>query len=371
MNLALSRNAGTRRQRRTVGIGLLMLFALGCSDPNRSALAAAAQSDAGPDGAAAPDFKQTDNPASILMSDAGAMPDAGRAREAGPALDAFFINDPAPPMCGPNGMTSEPKPVGGTPDCPGDKNREGCACTQPGEKAACWPGQRLNRGKGTCKDGMTTCELSTEFGPSWGPCKGYVLPVEGATQGPDACRCFSNGKWALNNLVPCVYQTAQQVYLYSSHPDATKGFECSPVSMSPPPMPTADWNSSTLSGDCAGQFKLCYTMKAGLVASPKPDDCVVMSSCVDIWYAQPGQEQALQNLPGWSSSDAACAKKFIELGGYGEMSVLGKSVECDAVDDGHGRPYVFKRTSYCLPTCSMTPERPECMGCSTGGSGQF
>jgi hypothetical protein len=346
----------------------VLLFACNWSDRHQSVVPGGSQDDAGD---AAADFVHTDNPAPIVMLDAGKMSDARSAREAGPALDAFFINDPAPPMCGPDGVTTEPKPVDGTPDCPGDKNREGCACSRPGEKAPCWPGQRLNRGKGSCKDGVTTCELNAEFGPSWGSCKGYVLPTEGAGQGPDACRCFSNGKWALNNLVPCVYESDQRIYLYSSHPDAAGGFACRPVSMSPPPTPAEDWNTSTLSADCGGQFKLCYTMKAGLVGSPKADDCVVMSSCVDIWYAQPGKELALPSLPGWSSSDAACSKRFIEVGGYGEMSVLGKSIECDAVDDGHGQPYVFKRASYCPPSCSTTPERLECMDCATGGSGQF
>jgi len=313
----------------------------------------------------ATDFKHTDNPSSIVV------PDAGSPKDAGPKLDAFFINDPAPPVCGANGVQTEAKPIDGTPECPGDKNREGCGCDKLGEMAPCWPGKRVNRNKGSCKDGVTTCSSNLEFGLQWGPCKGYVLPTEGASEGSDACRCFSNGKWALNNLVPCVYRTDQAVYLYSSHPDPSSGYTCDPVSMSPPPKPPQDWNTSTLSGDCAGQFKLCYTMKAGAAATPKSDDCVVMTSCVDVWYGQAGKDQPLPNLPGWTSSDASCSKKFIELGGYGEMSVLGKSMECDAVDDGHGQPYVFKRTSYCPPTCSATPTRPECMACSIGGSGQF
>jgi hypothetical protein len=53
------------------------------------------------------------------------------------------------------------------------------------------------------------------------------------------------------------------------------------------------------------------------------------------------------------------------------MSVQGRSAECDDVDDGMGHPYVFQRTDYCKPTCPMTPDLPECVSCSTGGSGMF
>lgn len=338
-------------------------LATGCSGLGSDSLGLSAKDAGGGDGAI--DFKHTDNPTPLVVRDAGSIPDAT------PSVDAFFINDPAPPVCGPDGSTSEPKPVGGTPDCPDDKNREGCACKTPGEKAACWPGKRVNRNKGMCKDGVTTCQRNTEFGPAWGPCKDYVLPKEGATSGPEACGCFSNGVWALNNLVPCVFESENRLFLYSSHPEGDKGYACNSVSMSPPPRPAEAWNSSTLTGDCAGQFKLCYTMKAGLVGSPKADDCLVMQSCVDVWYSKPGESMQLPNLPGWTSNDPACSKKFIDLGGYGEMTVLGKSMDCDAVDDGHGKPYVFKRTSYCAPSCASTPDKAECKGCSTGGSGQF
>lgn len=306
----------------------------------------------------------TDNPQSIIVMDAGPIADAA-------PTDAFFINDPAPPVCTQDGAMHDPPMIEGSADCPDDKNREGCLCDKPGQKAACWPGKRLNRNHGICKDGVTTCGESTEFGAHWGPCQGYVLPTEGALQGSEACRCFSKGEWALTDLVPCIYDDDTHVYLYSSHPQPGGGYECTPASASPPPAPSEDWNSSTLTIDCAGQFKLCYTLKAGQVANPNASDCVLMQACVDTWYSTPGKPQTLPNLPGWRATDTACTQRFVEVGGYGEMSVFGKSMECDAVDDGHGRPYIFKRTSYCPPSCTNTPDRAECVGCATGGSGQF
>jgi hypothetical protein len=198
-----------------------------------------------------------------------------------------------------------------------------------------------------------------------------VLPVEGVQEGPQACRCFSNGKWSIKNLVPCIHEDASGTYIYSSHMDPDTGFVCDAVSDVPPPVPDEVWTESALKVDCAGQFKLCYTIKAGKASDPKADDCVVMKSCVDVWYEKAEQMQDLMDLPGWSSSDKACASRFVKTGGYGEMSVLGKSVECEPVDDGKGKAYVFARTAYCGRDCADTPDAEGCKGCSVSGGGSF
>jgi hypothetical protein len=266
---------------------------------------------------------------------------------------------------------TDPPPIGGTADCPADKNRQGCPCPKAGMRAACWPGRRQNRNHGVCKDGMTTCQDTDEFGLKWGTCEGYVLPDEGAVQGPAACGCFSTGHWALGNLVPCIQNGPNGVFIYSSHPDHENGFACDAVSSSRPSVPKEDWTDSTLSVECAGQFKLCYTMKAGRASQPNTNDCKVMQSCVDVWYGDAGKVQDLPSLPGWVATDAACAKRFVEVGGYGEMSVIGLSSECDPVDDGHGAPYVFLRTAYCDSACASTPDADGCKECSSSGAGNF
>jgi len=295
--------------------------------------------------------------------------------DAGPAghpdVDAFYIDDPAPPSCGPDGAMEDPPAIEGTSECPADKNRQGCACPRAGLRAACWPGRRQNRNHGICTDGMTTCQDTDEFGLTWGPCEGYVLPKAGVVQGPEACGCFSTGHWALSNLVPCIQSSASGVLIYSSHPDDANGFACDAVSGSRPVVPKDDWSESTLQVECAGQFKLCYTMKAGRASKPVQSDCIVMRSCIDVWYGQAGERQDLPSLPGWVARDAACAKRFVEVGGYGEMSVIGVSAECDPVDDGHGDPYVFLRTAYCDSACASTPDADGCKECSSSGSGDF
>lgn len=283
--------------------------------------------------------------------------------------DAFFIDDPLPPYCGPD-EDYEPPRVTGSLACPSDKNREGCPCAEAGLEAACWPGKRLNREHGICKDGVTRCVDTEEFGLRWGPCEGYVLPIEGATAGPDACRCFSSGRWRLSNLSPCIYR-GSEVWLYSSILRDGAALDCGTITSEPPPTPREDWSTSTISVDCAGEFTLCFTIKAGDVSDRHPDDCVVTELCTEVVYATPHVEQELPDLPAWVTRDNACAEAFYTRGGYGEMSVLGESVECDAIDDGSGGRYVFHRTHYCPPSCQQTPDTPGCAECRPGGSGDF
>jgi hypothetical protein len=130
----------------------------------------------------------------------------------------------------------------------------------------------------------------------------------------------------------------------------------------PPPVPVTAWSEATLNVGCAGQFTLCFQIKAGDVAHPGADDCVVTRQCVDVWYDTPGSDMALPALTPWTSTDVACSKRFIDSGGYGETTVLGRTVECEGIDDGSGQPIVFFRTKYC-PVGAV--------GCQTGGSGDF
>ncbi|MCZ7687267.1 MAG: hypothetical protein M5U28_54440 [Sandaracinaceae bacterium] len=136
-------------------------------------------------------------------------------RDAGPPPvepnpEAFWEDDPPPRECYPDGgMGPLPDPPGGTPECPDDRNREGCRCPTVGETAPCWPGRRVNRNRGICRDGTTTCVPYDEFTGVWGPCTGYVAPVEGATRGAGACRCFSAGRWQIDNLSPASSTTGR------------------------------------------------------------------------------------------------------------------------------------------------------------------
>ncbi len=291
-----------------------------------------------------------------------------------PNLDAFWEDDPPAEYCGP-GDAPPWDPPGGTPECPDDKNREGCPCDNVGETAPCWPGLRADRDKGICHDGTTECIVVDEVKQQWGPCVGYQLPVPGATEGAAACNCFSYGRWEIDNLSPCfVTYSGGQTYAVSTFMVGGGNASCpTSISSTPPPAPQPGqvWATNRLTVDCAGEFQLCYTLKAGDVANPLATDCVLAQSCVDFWYDQPGVAMELPPLPSWSSPDTACAAAFANQGGYGEMSVVGTSIECEPIDDGAGNSYVFNRVGYCSLACNDNPTLPGCENCSIGGSGSF
>ncbi|MBL8634921.1 MAG: hypothetical protein JNM40_16970 [Myxococcales bacterium] len=305
------------------------------------------------------------------LSDAG-VADGGWMPPSPPDLrfdrDAFWADDPPIMSCLSDGGMLPPPPIpGGTPECPDDKNRQGCPCTTVGEQRACWPGLRQNRSLGICRDGVTTCMRVGELNQAWGPCEGYVLPTSGATGGAEACKCFSEGRWALDNLVPCFYTSGgEEIGAASS---VIEGGMPKCQSMSKPlKAPSQPWSPNNLTVDCVGRWKLCYTLKAGDGANPQPSDCVVASVCSEGDYVEAKKTQALPQLPAWATTTQAaidCAKKFKASGGYGEMSVDGTTVTCDKVQK------VFNRVKYCPLSCNTDPTQPECKNCGSGGGGSF
>lgn len=296
-------------------------------------------------------------------------------RDVQPNPDAFFANNPPPRYCGPDGGDGGPSPTvpGGTPECPDDLLREGCPCFTMGETRPCWPGLRANRGRGICQDGMTTCRPYDEISGRWGPCEGYVLPDPAARLGPRACQCFSEGRWQIDNLSPCFVQQGPNIFAVSTYLDARGQAQCptlAPGAM-PAPQPGTVFSTNHLTVDCTGQFELCFTIRAGDVANPRATDCVLTRTCTSAWYGTAGARQTLPPLPAWTAMDSTCVRRFYDNGGYGEMSVVGLSSECQRIDDGTMQPYVFVRAGYCPLRCNMTPTAPECQACRNGGDGNF
>ncbi len=294
-----------------------------------------------------------------------------------PNYDAFWADDPPiSGYCGPDGGWTPPPLPGGTPECPDDKNREGCPCSKVDQSAPCWPGKRANRNRGICTDGVTVCQRHAEMQGRWGPCLDYVLPTEGVTLGREACGCFSAGQWVLDNLVPCFmeFATPDDVYAVSTYIDSATGKPTCPpyYSPTPPPQPKpgTDWSDNRLTVDCAGFFKICFTLKAGEMDSPDPADCVVAATCTEAWYPEANVVQELPPLPAWVSSDRACSVQFDQTGGYAEMSVEGTSIECQDIGV-EGQPRVFNRVKYCPTRCSENPTMPGCEDCKSGAGGEF
>ena len=307
-------------------------------------------------------------------ADGGATTGEFAPTEPAPEVDPY-ANDPAPKWCGPTSGSKPPPTPTGTEACPSDKNKPGCACDVVGKTAACWTGLRANRSLGVCKDGVTTCRQLDENTKGWGPCEGQVLPTKGETQGKDACKCFSEGQWKLDNVVPCTLDYGNVSYIVSTVIDSATGKpkcpEYTPGALPPPALPPSPWSGASLKVDCAGEYELCYEIKAGDVNKPTASDCSLAKVCQKAKYLTAGVEQPLGSLPAWVATDTACVAQWRAKGGYGEMTVKGLSVRCDAIDDGSGNPYMFLRVGYCPEKCSVTPSLPECKTCQQGGNGQF
>ena len=83
--------------------------------------------------------------------------------------------------------------------------------------------------------------------------------------------------------------------------------------------------------------------------------------------------QTLPPLGPWLSDDLACAQQFNDSGGYGEMSVVGVTLDCQSIG-AMDHPYVFNRVPYCPSCCndgSGCSSGFDCSACMTGGSGGF
>jgi hypothetical protein len=284
--------------------------------------------------------------------------------------------DPPNQWCGPDAEAPPPNPtIGGDLTCPTDKNLQGCPCSTPGQTAACWPGLRANRNVGDCKDGVTTCNNFGEVGAEWGPCVGAVLPDPNAPAGPAACDCFSTGQWHIDNLVPYFVTfngDAGPTIALSTTQDPDGGATVFPVVTAnepdPPPEATADWSTDELTVDCAGTFTLCYDLKYGDYNDPKSTDCSILPNgpiCLPkTFYPEAGVPMAFPSFGPWEATAAqsSCAAQFHANGGYGEMSVLGKSVLCQDIASDAGTSFVFHRIQYCPAT------NPSC---GQDGTGSF
>lgn len=309
----------------------------------------------------------------------GGQPNIGNLDAAGGgekvSQDQYYLNDPPPANCSDAGV--KPPVITGTPQCPSDKNNPGCPCPSAGTTAPCWPGLRKYRNLGACKDGTTTCQLSGENELVWGACKGMtgIDPTTYKILSPGTCGCFSSGTWAIANTSPCFVFT-DNTYTNASGAVSTVMTGDAGQAQCPSPVtskPNSPWSTDTVKADCAGYFKLCYTLKAYSDTTQKPssNDCVLKQVCSAARYDKANQTQTFPPLPAWITSDASeksCAEAFVKNGGYAEMSVDGESDECEKVQK------VFATVTYCPPVCNdpnSTNKPAICSQCTNGGSGNF
>lgn len=358
--------------------GALSILALHCSAGGDSGGGSGAGSGVGGGGGSGAQGSGGDS--GLIISPDGEAPDY--------STDAFFAVDPPPPDCSDSG--AQPIKPGGTPECPDDKNLQGCPCKTQGATAPCWPGKRKNRNRGACKDGVTTCSGASEFKLAWGECKGYTgvapptfEPPPGAT-GKAACTCFSGGYWDVKNTSPCFYTDGSgkvvggvSTILEAAGPRCPTQQE---VDFATGKAPVQPFSPSTLKVDCNGYFKLCFTLQAlsaqGGTKNPAAD-CQVMKVCTEGHYGDAGKgpggadgEMKMPDLPSWvtkTAAETACAGLFYKNGGYGSFAVEGISDECDQVKK------TFMTFDYCPIYCNdpANKSKPECVNCTTGSGGPF
>ena len=368
------------RMRTLVSASVVLLFtasAIQCSSSSSGSGGAGNGTGGGSSGSGGTGTGASSNADAGISLD-GTAPDYG--------IDAFFVDDPPPPDCSDAG--AKPVKPGGTPQCPDDKNLQGCPCSKKDETAPCWPGKRRHRNKGLCKDGVTTCQLSGENQLVWGECMGYqgitpptFEPPPGAT-GPAACKCFSGGFWNVTNTSPCFYTQGSTVLGGVSTILEPNGARCptqTEFSFQTNTPPAQPFSPNTLRVDCNGYFKLCFKIRAlpAPGAAKSASDCTVTEVCTEAYYGMAGQgpngtdgDQQMPDLPSWvtdTPAETACASAFYTNGGYGEFSVVGTSDECDQVDK------VFQTFDYCPFKCNDPANQndPECVNCSNGTGAPF
>jgi hypothetical protein len=240
------------------------------------------------------------------------------------------------------------------------------ACSSGGKGGTSGSGGFATGGSGGSSGGSGGSSATGASGGAAGADAGSAGGSGGCQADAAAASCFVRGSWQIDNLSPCFFTV----------PDADGGTSQGAIStvQSGPQQyqcptdftaaPTDSWSTDGLITDCAGHYRLCYTLKAGSAATPQPDDCVVAQSCAENDYLATDQLQPWPDLPGWlaSGSQTACAAAFTGSGGYGEKSVSGSVTGCGAIAK------ILGRVTYCPLSCTGANPPAICASCVSGSN---
>jgi hypothetical protein len=195
--------------------------------------------------------------------------------------------------------------------------------------------------------------------------------VNGDTSGDGSnldamCGCFIHGTWAISNSSPCFLSASSGDSVSGAVSTIVEGqqFACP---SDPTVLPGSPWSMDSLTADCAGHYRLCYTIKAGNSMNPQATDCVVAQACAEADYSTVNQAQAWPSLPAWiaTGTQVTCAQALAQTGGYGEETVTGTPTGCTPIAK------TLSRVTYCPLTCNGPNPPATCNGCMPGGSGMF
>jgi hypothetical protein len=126
----------------------------------------------------------------------------------------------------------------------------------------------------------------------------------------------------------------------------------------PHSVPTAPWTKLRIGSPCAGDGKLCFSLRQGDSEDPKASDCVLATHCVDFAYQAEDGMLELPALPGWTVTDEACAVRYESFGGYLEFHAEAEGLGCATGLAG------AVTVATCPMVCAKHPELPECADCS-------
>lgn len=173
----------------------------------------------------------------------------------------------------------------------------------------------------------------------------------------DDCACRLAAQ--IDNLALCVSPSTAFAppHVYSSsRSDASAPPTCE-AWRAPQPVPSTAWSALRISAPCAGQGKLCITLRAGRVRSPSADDCVLVERCLDFAYENVGHVVELPALAAWVAESSECALRNEQIGSYYEFRLdsdqLGCATEAERVT----------RVAVCPARCESNPQGEGCDVC--------
>jgi hypothetical protein len=228
-------------------------------------------------------------------------------------------------------------------------------------------------GAGTSGSDASTGDAPTESPIDTGPAETGATDgamndadaIDGATgdagAGDAACGCLAHGDWNIDNLSPCFVMNGATSMVSGAISTVYQG-QTAMCPIDDTAAPQAPWSTDTFETDCAGHYRLCFSLRAGDAMNPKPTDCLVAVSCAESDYATPDVTQAWPPLPSWitTGAETTCAQNMAATGGYGIMTATGTPTGCGAVTKAIA---IF---SYCPLSCL-----PPACTCQPTGSGVF
>jgi hypothetical protein len=176
-----------------------------------------------------------------------------------------------------------------------------------------------------------------------------------------ACGCLAHGDWNVANISPCFFMNGTAATVSGAISTVYDG-QTAMCPLDDTAAPQAPWSTDTFETDCAGHYRLCFSLRAGDATNPKPTDCLVAVSCAESDYATSDVTQAWPPLPSWitTGAETTCAQTMAATGGYGIMTATGTPTGCGAVTKA------FAIFTYCPLTCI-----PPACTCQSMGTGVF